>query len=178
MKYINALFFLLLVTVAACEDSAVVTLPVIEDQHISFTIDGQQQSLRGVDEATLYINALTINTATEENYLYLRRMSSDNEVVLSITAENIPVRKLEKGMAYVGETYSPATIEVRTSEISGGIYCPHEENATFMTYEALLSFDSFDENGRMIGSFRTKEGADNPVELLNGTFDLHVNLRE
>ncbi|MEM9526696.1 MAG: hypothetical protein AAGA31_08820, partial [Bacteroidota bacterium] len=116
MKYINALFCLLLLTITACEDSAVVTLPTIEDQHISFTIDGQQQSLRGVDESTLYVTALTINTATEENRLYLRRMSADNEVVLSITAENIPVRKLEKGMAYAGETYSPATIEVETSE--------------------------------------------------------------
>jgi len=147
-------------------------------RHLSFTIDGQQQRLSAVTEFALRETSLRIDPTTENNRLEIHRMSSDNNVSLSLTADNIPVRRLEKGMAYEGNSYTPATIWITSSQLSGSLYCPHEEDGMSMSYRALVRFDSFDETGRMKGTFMTQTDQGNPVELTDGTFDLHVNLRE
>lgn len=177
MIHRTLLLLSLVLAMTTCKREATYELPEIPDQFIALTIDGQEQVLRSITEFGLDGTSFFIDEGSGENNLSLFRNSKDNAFRFELTAPNLPIRQKETGFDYEGDAFTPATINVIGSEMSGSIYCPHDTDGIAVQYEALVRFDDWDGNGRMRGTFKTAPSAENLVEITNGRFELDVRRR-
>ncbi len=166
------LFFVLSLT--ACESSNIVILPEIAGQFISFKIDGQEQRLSSLRVDGVNQSVLVFSSNGVSNSLSLYRYSSDGNTALRLKATDLPVIQKPTGPVFDGDGFTPATMLVSSSSMSGSFYCPHLEVGEAVSYGVLLRFDSLDENGRMRGTFKEDPNADNIVHISDGRFDLDV----
>lgn len=170
------LFFLALAT-ASCSQRATYEVPMIADQFISFTIDGQPITLRSVDVQAYEPNNLFFRN--DNNSLSLSRNSADLTTRFTIYAENVPLTQKRDGPSVDRQAYVPATITVISAEMMGTVYCPHTVEGTgeAISYRGLIRVESIDDDGRIRGSFKTDPAAtDNVVTITDGTFDLLTNI--
>jgi len=177
MIHRTLLLLSLVLAMTTCKREATFELPEIADQFISLTIDGQEQTLRSITQTGFDATSFFIDEGSGENNLSLYRNSKNNAFRFELNAQNLPIREKETGFVYEGEEFTPATINIVGSEMSGSIYCPHEIDGTGVEYQALVRFDDWDESGRMRGVFKTDQTTDNPVEVTNGRFELIVRRR-
>jgi len=177
MKTIYTLF-ICTVLFTACENETIYEYPIVADEYIAFTIDGQETKLNSLIGQNQYYNRLDIYTdRPDHNHLYLTRSSVDGSSTMVIRGENLPIIMGNKQAEFNAAGYAPVTIQVRSSRMSGSIYCPHEEDGNTIEYAALFRFDDFTEAGIMSGTFMTDAAADNPVTLKDGHFSLFVATR-
>ncbi len=176
------LILLLLCTVifVNCADTGGYVYPTLADEHMTFSIDGQEIVLNGLTYADRYYNKLEIfGSNPSDNFLLLTRSSADGETTMFLQGRDLPIRKEEKALFFTSEGYAPVTISVTTNSLGGSIYCPKAENRTSFEYQALLRFDSYDTDGRMTGTFMTDPAAtNNPVNMTNGSFSLFVKTED
>lgn len=170
------LFFGVLFT--ACENETSYEYPALADEHMTFTIDGQETRLNSLLGQDQYYNQLDINyDQPDHNQLNLTRTSADGSTTMFIRGNNLPIVRGSKQAIFDATGYAPVTIQVRSSRMSGSIYCPHEEDGNTIEYAALFRFDEFTEAGKMSGTFMTDPAADNAVTLTDGSFSLFVAVR-
>jgi len=167
------LFFVLSLT--ACESTNIVILPEIAGQFISFKVDGQEQRLSSIREDGVDQSFFIFNNSGTVNSMVLYRYSSDGSIALRLIADNLPVVHKPTGPVFDGDGFAPARMVVRSTSMSGSLYCPHEEVEDAVVYDVLLRFDSWDEDGRLQGTFKAAPDADNPVRISDGRFDLDVS---
>ncbi len=167
-----------LMCLTSCNQKATYEVPVIADQHISFTIDGQPMVLSSVSEWGADYNALHISDVS--NTLSLSRNSSDLTTTFYISAENLPLELKSGGVVILRDEFVPAIINVLSAEMTGSIYCPHTIDGTGQSiqYEGMVKVEEFTSDGRMKGSFKSDPSAtDNAVTITDGTFELIVPIR-
>lgn len=175
----RTIFYLLCLSAfafTACESTTAYELPTVADEFINFTIDGQEISLNAIDGSGQNDNRISFyGNEDGDNSLSLSRTSSDRTTRMRISGLNLPLAKDGDEISYVGRAYSPITIVVSGNSMSGSIYCPHVEDAEFVTYEGLLRIDEITKGGKMTGTFMASpDEEDNPAELENGTFQIGV----
>lgn len=181
MRLIYLSLFALTVLFSACdENETAYELPTIPDEFITYTIAGQEITLNAVSSPhdTYFRNTFSSNVnATGDNWLRLHRTSADEETTMTITARDLPL--VENGNVFTFNVpgYARAQIQVRSNYMSGSIYCPHPENVTQMTYEALIKVDELTKEGRIKGEFITDpDAAGNAINIEDGRFELVVGM--
>lgn len=171
---------LALVLFSCGEDEVGYQFPESSSEHITFTIDGQEQVLRGLGGPYSNTNPNRIridDTPGYNNSVSLMRSNASNSTRLRITGRDLPLVREDGSVSWQGEDFVPVTITVSGNEMSGSIYCPHVEDATSVTYEALMVIDKVNESGIVSGRFKTDPDASgNAAQLTEGSFYLAVNI--
>lgn len=178
MRFIYAIIFVSLLGFTSCENETAYEVPVIADEFMTFSIDGQEITLNAIGESSSYYNKLQIhNDRPNHNRLRMQRTSRDLTTTMTITGSDLPITKQNDAISFDADGYVPVEISVRSNYMSGSIYCPHEEDAQRITYQALLRLDSVSKEGVVKGKFMTDpEVAANAAIIENGSFTLAISL--
>jgi len=165
---VAALFF------TACENETAYELPVIADEFITFTIDGQDITLDALPNAQV---SYTNHLQTSSGNLDITRASRDRTTTMRIIGRNLPVTGSGDDFRFNASGYVPIEITVYSNFMSGSIYCPHPEDDTRVTYQALLRVEEISKQGVMRGAFRTDpNAAGNAATIVDGSFTIGVSL--
>lgn len=169
----------ILALLSACgESETTFQLPVSPDEHISYTIDGQEISLRSFSSSIRWErNYLDLNRWDGRNELRMTRTNEDRSITMTIIVEDVPVTREGDGFSFLSEDPVAATIRVEGFEMSGGLYCPHvEEDTDAVEYQANVRLTKLNSTGLVTGTFATDPAAGNAAELEEGTFRLAVDI--
>ncbi|OAV42630.1 hypothetical protein [Lewinella sp. 4G2] len=163
----------------SCENEYENVVPTIEDQEISFTVDGQSVSFKALPDAQTGPGAIEYDgDQPSTNRLSVARADATGNTTINITANNLPLAKTDNGLDYVGQTTTPATIVIRSTEMSGSIYCPHVEASDVMTYEGQISFEKIAADGTLKGTFSSGKRRDGNPKLEAGVIDVKLSVTE
>ncbi|MEM9929347.1 MAG: hypothetical protein AAF840_05990 [Bacteroidota bacterium] len=162
--------------IASCGQETFYTVPSIDDQFISFTIDGQPMTLSSISRDGYEPSSLQIGESG--SYLQISRNSSDLTTEFTITSRALPLEQKPAGVEIMCAEFVPATRRVRTEEMTGSLYCPHTSpESGIITYEGLVVVDQVTGDNRVVGRFKTDpEAAGNAVTIENGKFDLVIRI--
>ena len=162
---------------AACEHEGEFTLPSIADQHITFSIAGQEQRFTSLDSNGNPDDVLFDSGADGTSVLSVRRNSADYETRIQLHAPAVPVAHKSSGYVLTGQEWVKANVIVTTSSMTGSLYCPHSEPGTRdqISYEVLLRVETLGADGTLTGSFRNDPAATgNAVAVEDGSFAVMV----
>lgn len=179
MRFIYLTLFAAVMAFASCENETAYEVPVLADEFMTFSIDGQEITLNAISGSTGYANDLEINDSDNPgiNRLRLERASRDLSTRMTITARDLPLTKNGDDFSFNYPGYVPATIAVRSNYMSGSIYCPHVEGLESVTYEGLIRIEELTKEGTVKGRFMTDNDAtDNAARIDNGNFVLGVTM--
>ena len=160
------------------EDGAGYVYPTIEDQFVSFSVSEEVQSFRGVVSSYRGDNSVNISpNDPSQNELRIIRSSQDGQTTIELRASNLPLQK--QGEAYVFSRPSgAATVTIRSTEMSGGVYCPHVDDVESLTYDADVYLERIDADGTVTGSFGAKAPTASLPSLKDGKLAVKLSLTQ
>lgn len=179
MKYLTLLLLLGLLC-QGCESEFAYETPALSDQHITLTIGEEVRTFRhlGADDyGTIGESYLTPARGSAPNRLHLERASADGQTVVILEATGMPLTDSEDTQTWTGNDWAEATITIRSSEMSGSLYCPHTDARNEVSYPIKLHFDRYEKNSRMTGSFTSSADRPSAVTFREGSFDVYVAQR-
>ena len=161
----------------SCEDEYKQITPTVADQEISFTIEGQKQTFRGLPSSNEGTGLFTYDANSPENN-ELRISRAEGTTTVTIVASNLPIKKVDGALKYASSASSSTNITITSTEMSGSIYCPHVEGTDKMDYDGLVKFEAITADGHLVGTFSSGKRLDGNPKLEEGKIDVKLNVQE